>query len=172
MHRPIAGGFRRAQSARHEGVSEAVCVVGETGFEPLLDGCPYTLAKTGKDDDVDCSDSAVLWALQHRSLSDGYAWFSGRADEIIKIAGHRIGTIEVETAFLRHPAVAETGVTARPDPVRMEVMLGRRCAMRSLGAKAVARAVLRRVNLASPNAGYGLAIEAKGEAIRSCPCRR
>ena len=53
---------------------------------------------------------------------DGYAWFSGRADEIIKIAGHRIGTIEVETAFLRHPGVAETGVTARPDPVRMEVI--------------------------------------------------
>ena len=49
-------------------------------------------------------------------------WFSGRADEIIKIAGHRIGTIEVETAFLRHPGVAEAGVTARPDPVRMEVI--------------------------------------------------
>src|SRR5574340_83213 len=46
---------------------------------------------------------------------DGYLWFSGRADEIIKIAGHRIGTIEVETAFLRHPAVAEAGVTGRPD---------------------------------------------------------
>jgi acetyl-CoA synthetase len=53
---------------------------------------------------------------------DGYVWFSGRADEIIKIAGHRIGTIEVETAFLHHPAVAEAGVTARPDPVRMEVI--------------------------------------------------
>jgi acetyl-CoA synthetase len=53
---------------------------------------------------------------------DGYVWFSGRADEIIKIAGHRIGTIEVETAFLRHAAVAEAGVTGRPDPVRMEVI--------------------------------------------------
>jgi len=53
---------------------------------------------------------------------DGYVWFSGRADEIIKIAGHRIGTIEVETAFLRHPSVAEAGVTGRPDPVRMEVI--------------------------------------------------
>jgi acetyl-CoA synthetase len=53
---------------------------------------------------------------------DGYVWFSGRADEIVKIAGHRIGTIEVETAFLRHPAVAEAGVTGRPDPVRMEVI--------------------------------------------------
>ncbi len=53
---------------------------------------------------------------------DGYAWFAGRADEIIKIAGHRIGTIEVETAFLRHPAVAEAGVTGRPDAVRGEVI--------------------------------------------------
>jgi acetyl-CoA synthetase len=53
---------------------------------------------------------------------DGYFWFSGRADEIIKIAGHRIGTIEVETAFLRHPAVAEAGVTGRPDELRGEVI--------------------------------------------------
>src|SRR5579875_1963092 len=53
---------------------------------------------------------------------DGYFWFSGRADEIIKIAGHRVGTIEVETAFLRHPAVAEAGVTGRPDEVRGEVI--------------------------------------------------
>jgi acetyl-CoA synthetase len=53
---------------------------------------------------------------------DGYIWFSGRADEIIKIAGHRIGTIEVETAFLRHPAVAEAGVCGRPDDLRGEVV--------------------------------------------------
>jgi acetyl-CoA synthetase len=53
---------------------------------------------------------------------DGYVWFAGRADEIIKIAGHRIGTIEVESAFLMHPAVAEAGVTARPDDVRGEVI--------------------------------------------------
>ena len=53
---------------------------------------------------------------------DGYVWFSGRADEIIKIAAHRIGTIEVETAFLRHPVVAEAGVTGRPDELRGEVI--------------------------------------------------
>ncbi|GAC1370654.1 MAG: acetate--CoA ligase [Ktedonobacteraceae bacterium] len=53
---------------------------------------------------------------------DGYVWFAGRADEIIKIAGHRIGTIEVETAFLKHPAVTEAGVTARPDELRGEVI--------------------------------------------------
>jgi acetyl-CoA synthetase len=54
--------------------------------------------------------------------ADGYVFFAGRADEIIKIAGHRIGTIEVETAFLRHPSVAEAGVTALPDELRGEVI--------------------------------------------------
>ncbi len=54
--------------------------------------------------------------------ADGYAWFSGRADEIIKIAAHRIGTVEVETAFLHHPAVAEAGVTGQPDELRGEVI--------------------------------------------------
>ena len=53
---------------------------------------------------------------------DGYVWFAGRADEIIKISDHRIGTIEVETAFLRHPAVAEAGVTGVPDQLRGQVI--------------------------------------------------
>jgi acetyl-CoA synthetase len=53
---------------------------------------------------------------------DGYVWFAGRADEIIKIAGHRIGTIEVETAFLKHPAVTEAGAIGRPDELRGEVI--------------------------------------------------
>jgi acetyl-CoA synthetase len=53
---------------------------------------------------------------------DGFAWFLGRADEIIKIAGHRLGTIEVESAMLKHPAVAECGVTGRPDETRGEII--------------------------------------------------
>jgi acetyl-CoA synthetase len=53
---------------------------------------------------------------------DGYTFFAGRADEIIKIAGHKLGTAEVETAFLTHPAVAEAGVVGRPDELRGEVV--------------------------------------------------
>jgi acetyl-CoA synthetase len=53
---------------------------------------------------------------------DGYVWFAGRSDEIIKIAGHRIGTIEVESAFLTHASVAECGVIGRPDETRGEVI--------------------------------------------------
>ena len=52
---------------------------------------------------------------------DGYIWFLGRADEVIKIAAHRIGTIEVENALISHPAVAEAAVTGVPDELRGEV---------------------------------------------------
>jgi acetyl-CoA synthetase len=52
---------------------------------------------------------------------DGYIWFLGRVDEVIKIAAHRIGTIEIESALLQHPSVAEAAVVGRPDPLRGEV---------------------------------------------------
>ena len=52
---------------------------------------------------------------------DGYVWFLGRTDEVIKISAHRIGTIEIESALLQHPAVAEAAVVGRPDPLRGEV---------------------------------------------------
>jgi acetyl-CoA synthetase len=52
---------------------------------------------------------------------DGYIWFVGRADEVIKISAHRIGTIEIENALISHPAVAECGVSGVPDEFRGEV---------------------------------------------------
>ncbi|HHW43064.1 MAG TPA: acetate--CoA ligase [Desulfotomaculum sp.] len=52
---------------------------------------------------------------------DGYFWFAGRSDEVIKIAAHRIGTIEVENALISHPAVVEAGVSGVPDELRGEV---------------------------------------------------
>jgi acetyl-CoA synthetase len=51
---------------------------------------------------------------------DGYIWFLGRVDEVIKISAHRIGTIEIESALLQDPNVAETAVVGRPDPLRGE----------------------------------------------------
>lgn len=51
---------------------------------------------------------------------DGYVWFLGRVDEVIKISAHRIGTIEIESALLQHPSVAEASVVGRPDPLRGE----------------------------------------------------
>jgi len=51
---------------------------------------------------------------------DGYIWFLGRKDEVIKIAAHRIGTIEIESTLLQHRGVAEAAVVGRPDPLRGE----------------------------------------------------
>lgn len=57
-----------------------------------------------------------------RRDADGYFWFVGRADDVIKSAGHLIGPFEVESALLAHPAVAEAAVIGRPDPVAGEVV--------------------------------------------------
>ncbi|MEA3352642.1 MAG: acetate--CoA ligase [Campylobacterota bacterium] len=46
---------------------------------------------------------------------DGYFWFVGRADDIIKTSGHMVGPFEVESALMEHPAVAEAGVIGKPD---------------------------------------------------------
>ncbi len=54
--------------------------------------------------------------------SEGYYWFVGRADDVIKSAGHRIGPFEVESALMEHPAVAEVGVIGIPDPDAGEVV--------------------------------------------------
>ena len=53
--------------------------------------------------------------------ADGYLWFLGRADEVLKVAGHRLGTIEIEDALLENPAVAEAAVCGLPDPVKGDV---------------------------------------------------
>jgi acetyl-CoA synthetase len=52
-----------------------------------------------------------------RRDADGYFWFVGRGDDVIKSAGHLIGPFEVESVLLEHPAVAEAGVIGKPDPV-------------------------------------------------------
>jgi acetyl-CoA synthetase len=57
-----------------------------------------------------------------RKDTDGYFWFVGRADDVIKSMGHLIGPFEVESTLLEHPAVAEAGVIGRPDPVIGEVV--------------------------------------------------
>ena len=57
-----------------------------------------------------------------RRDADGYFWFVGRADDVIKSAGHLIGPFEVESALMEHPAVAEAGVIGKPDPVVGEIV--------------------------------------------------
>ena len=53
--------------------------------------------------------------------SEGYFWLLGRADEVLKVAGHRIGTVEIESALVAHPAVSEAAVMGKGDVVKGEV---------------------------------------------------
>jgi acetyl-CoA synthetase len=57
-----------------------------------------------------------------RRDADGYLWFVGRADDVIKSAGHLIGPFEVESTLIEHPAVVEAGAIGKPDPVAGEVV--------------------------------------------------
>jgi len=53
---------------------------------------------------------------------DGYFWFIGRKDDVIKTSGHLVGPFEVESALMEHKAVAESGVIGKPDPVAFEIV--------------------------------------------------
>jgi len=57
-----------------------------------------------------------------RRDEDGYFWFMGRADDMIKSSGHLIGPFEVESALLEHPSVAEAGVIGKPDPIAGQIV--------------------------------------------------
>ena len=57
-----------------------------------------------------------------RQDEEGYVWFVGRADDVIKSSGHLIGPFEVESALMEHAAVAEAGVIGKPDPIAGEIV--------------------------------------------------
>ena len=79
-----------------------------------------------------CNDPAATRGLMRngwivtgdlgRRDDDGYFWFEGRADDMIKSAGYRIGPFEVESALLKHPAVAEAAVVGTPDEMRGQLV--------------------------------------------------
>jgi acetyl-CoA synthetase len=57
------------------------------------------------------------------SDADGYLWLLGRADDVLKVAGHRLGTMELESAFVSYEAIAEAAVTSRPDQKKGESII-------------------------------------------------
>ncbi|MDO9627325.1 MAG: acetate--CoA ligase [Methanobacteriaceae archaeon] len=57
-----------------------------------------------------------------RKDEDGYIWIQGRSDDVLNIAGHRVGTSEVESAFVSHPAVVECAVIGKSDPIKGQVI--------------------------------------------------
>jgi acetyl-CoA synthetase len=88
---------------------------------------------------------------------DGYFWFVGRADDVIKTSGHLIGPFEVESVLMEHPAVAEAGVIGKPDPVALEVVK----AFVSLKAGHEATPALRRELLAFARTRLGAVVAPK-----------
>ena len=59
-----------------------------------------------------------------RQDADGYYWLMGRVDDVINVSGHRLGTMEVESALVAHPKVAEAAVVGRPDELKGQAICG------------------------------------------------
>ena len=98
-------------------------VVGHVGMKPHPEG-DYSLGYWN-DEDRDREMYRGAWLTcgdLARRDAEGYFWFEGRADDVIKSAGYRIGPFEVESAILKHPAVAEAAVVGKPDALRGQIV--------------------------------------------------
>jgi acetyl-CoA synthetase len=96
-----------------------------TGELALRPGWPSMFRGYLHDDDRYVKCFAGGWYLTGDLASrdeDGYFWFVGRADDLIKSSGHLIGPFEVESILMEHPAVAEAAVIGKPDPVAGEIV--------------------------------------------------
>ena len=106
-----------------DGREVAADVVGHIGLRVDSDGY-YSLGYWGDDARTRSlfrGDWMTTGDLARRDR-DGYFWFEGRADDVIKSAGYRIGPFEVESAILGHPAVAEAAVVGKPDALRGQIV--------------------------------------------------
>ncbi|SEF17511.1 acetate--CoA ligase [Streptomyces sp. Ag109_O5-10] len=127
MGRPLPGVeaavLRRDADGRVEMTDGHVTVVQHPDVEgelALRPGWPSMFRGYLHDERRTAAAFADGWYLTGdlvRRDADGWYWFVGRADDVIKSAGHLIGPFEVESALMEHPAVAEAGVIGRPDPV-------------------------------------------------------
>jgi acetyl-CoA synthetase len=124
MGRPLPGVtaavVRRSEDGRVHEVG-----AGEEGELALRAGWPSMFrAYVGEEERYrGCfADGWYLTGDLARVDEDGYFWFVGRVDDLIKSAGHLVGPFEVESALMEHPAVAEAAVIGKPDPVVHEVV--------------------------------------------------
>ncbi len=127
MGRPLPGVeaavLEQGRDGRAAVVGGRVTVVEEPGVEgelALRPGWPSMFRGYLHDEERYAACFADGWYLTGdlvRRDADGWYWFVGRADDVIKSAGHLVGPFEVESALMEHPAVAEAGVIGRPDEV-------------------------------------------------------
>jgi len=125
MGKPLPGIEAAIVQARKDGTVEVVTEPGVQGELALRPGWPSMFRGYLHEEERYRKCFAGGWYLTGdlaRKDADGYYWFVGRADDVIKSAGHLIGPFEVESALMEHPAVAEAGVIGKPDPVIGEVV--------------------------------------------------
>jgi acetyl-CoA synthetase len=122
MGRPLPG-VSAAIIRRGEGGQVTEVEPGVQGELALRPGWPSMFRGYLGDEERYRACFAGGWYLSGdlaRRDADGYFWFIGRKDDVIKSAGHLIGPFEVESALLEHPAVAEAAAIGKPDPVALE----------------------------------------------------
>lgn len=125
MGRPLPGIEAAIVHPRKDGTVEVVTEAGIQGELALRPGWPSMFRGYLHEEERYRKCFAGGWYLTGdiaRKDADGYFWFVGRADDVIKSAGHLIGPFEVESVLMEHPAVAEAGVIGKPDPVIGEVV--------------------------------------------------
>ncbi|MBV5242510.1 acetate--CoA ligase [Mycolicibacterium sp. PAM1] len=125
MGRPLPGVTASIVRRREDGSVEVIDKPGVEGELALVPGWP-SMFRGYLHQDERCrstfADGLYLTGDMVKRDDDGYYWFVGRADDVIKSAGHLIGPFEVENALTDHPAVAEAAVIGLPDPTVGEVV--------------------------------------------------
>jgi acetyl-CoA synthetase len=125
MGQPLPGIEAAIVRRREDGTAELVQEPGVEGDLALRPGWPSMFRSYLHDEERYRKCFAGGWYITGdlaRRDADGYFWFVGRADDIIKTAGHMVGPFEVESALMEHPAVAEAGVIGKPDPMIGEIV--------------------------------------------------
>jgi acetyl-CoA synthetase len=124
MGKPLPG-IEAAIVKRVDGKIEVVATPDTEGELALKPGWPSMFRAYLHDEERYKKCFVGGWYLSGdlaKRDADGYFWFVGRADDIIKTSGHMVGPFEVESALMEHPAVAEAGVIGRPDPLIGELV--------------------------------------------------
>jgi acetyl-CoA synthetase len=125
MGRPLPGVEAAIVHRQRDGRVEVVSETGVEGELGLRPGWPSMFRGYLHEEDRYRKCFSSGWYLTGdlaKRDADGYYWFVGRADDVIKSSGHLIGPFEVESALMEHPAVAEAGVIGKPDPMAGEVV--------------------------------------------------
>ncbi len=125
MGRPLPGIEAAIVERREGGSVKLVETPGKEGELALKAGWPSMFRGYLNNEERYRKSFSGEWYLTGDLATrdaDGYYWFVGRADDVIKSAGHLIGPFEVESALMEHAAVAEAGVIGKPDPVVGEVV--------------------------------------------------